>query len=134
MNKKIFNSLLNNCQQIKFEDDVRIYYVWNKNIDRLLKFNKILSCNDKLEFDFNKDTDIYFSQDEKYKNLICDYNKVWSKIGSENRTNHLTTSNLIKRWLKEDKKWKQYTPILLSLPTLTPLKEDKKWKQYTSRL
>jgi len=89
MNKKSFFELLNKCQQVKFEGDDDIYYVWNKDIERLLKINKILLGNDKIEFDFNKDTDIYFYQDEKNKILWCDYTK----------------------GLKEDKKMMQYTPF-----------------------
>jgi len=111
MNKNIFFELLNNCQQVKLKDNDKIYYIWNKDIERLLKFNEILSCNDKIEFDFNKATDIYFTQDKKNKILWCDYDKVWEKIESENISKQLTTSELIKEWLKEDKNLMQYTPI-----------------------
>jgi len=84
----------------------------NKDIDRILKFNKILLGNDKIEFDFNQNTDVYFSQNNKTNTLWCDYAKVWKKITSENISNNLTTSNLIKGWLKKYKKWMQYTPII----------------------
>jgi len=33
MNKKNFFELLNKCQQIKFDDNDVIYYVWNKLVE-----------------------------------------------------------------------------------------------------
>jgi len=37
MNKKRFFKLLNKCQQVKIDDNDNIYYVWSKEIERLLK-------------------------------------------------------------------------------------------------
>jgi len=124
MNEKSFLEILNKCQQININDN--IYYIWNNGIDRLLKFNKILSCNDKIEFELNQDTDIYFRQDEKFKILWCDYDKIWEKIDSENVSNQ-STSELIKGWLKKETKWMQYSPWVSGLATTYLLKEDKKW-------
>jgi len=130
MNKKRFISLLNNCQQIKFVDDVDddIYYVWNKDIERTLKFNKILLGNDKIEFDFNQATDIYFYQNKNTNILWCDYANVWKKIDSENTHNQLTTDDLIIGWLKEDTKWVQTLPAYI-IPFSHKLKKDPKWMQ-----
>jgi len=55
-----FFSLLNKCQQVKYEGNDELYYVLNKDIDRLLKFNEFLSLSNKISLNFNKDTDIYF--------------------------------------------------------------------------
>ena len=109
MDKKQFIYLLNNSLKITLDNrPYSIYYVYNKSIERQLKYNSLFDTNKKIEYSFNK-KDIIFEQDQK-NNLWYDYDKIYLKLIENIEYKDLNINDLISGWLKDDTNWKLYTP------------------------
>jgi hypothetical protein len=144
MNKEKFIYLLNNSQKITLGGKPdSIYYVYNKSIERQVKYNRLFNRNKPINYFFNK-KDILFVQDLKNMHLWYDYDYIYQKL-KENYKD-LDISNLIDGWLKDDTNWKLYsstgwkqpqgglenwklysTDFASPIPTLY----DTNWKLYT---
>jgi hypothetical protein len=103
MNKKQFFYLLNNALKITFDDS--IFYVWNKSIDRQLKYNRIFNRNIPIKYEFNK-KDVFFEQN--MKNIWYDYDKIYLKLQEKSEYEKLDISDLIEKWVVNDNKWNKY--------------------------
>jgi hypothetical protein len=91
MNKQQLVFLYNNSLKITINDyDNSIFFVYNKSIERQLKYNKILNINKQLKYSFNKN-DILFEYNIKDNVLYIDYNKVWHKLNNEYENQNLYT-------------------------------------------
>jgi hypothetical protein len=109
MNKKQFIYLLNNSIKITLDGNPdSIYYVYNKSIERQLKYNRLF--NKTIKYKFNR-KDIIFEQDLKNKRLWYDYEKIYLKLKEYIDYKDLDISDLIDEWLKDDTNWKLYTSI-----------------------
>jgi hypothetical protein len=62
MNKEQFFYLLNNA--LKITIDKSIFYVYNKSIERQLKYNRLFNKNNPIKYKFNE-MDIIFKQNKK---------------------------------------------------------------------
>ena len=130
MNKETFFNLL--FSSIKMTNDNHsniIFYCYNKNIERQLKYKKLFNLNNPINYIFNND-DVLFEQDIKYKKLWINYDKIWTKL--ESKYNNLNTYELIDKWLKDESYWKQYISSISFSVDYLLLKNDTNWKQYTS--
>ena len=107
MTKKQFFYLLNNSLKITIDEySDSIFYVYNKSIERQLKYNSLFNTN-TIKYTFNK-KDILFEQDRK--NLWYDYDKIYRKLKENNEYKNLNINILLKDWLKDDTNWKLYSP------------------------
>jgi hypothetical protein len=107
MDKKQFFYLLNNALKITLDDNSdHIFYVWNKSIERQLKYNSLFNL--PIKYNFNK-KDILFKQDQKNKILWYDYNNILLKLKKNSEYKDIYIYSMIKDWLKSDNYWLQYT-------------------------
>jgi len=107
MDKKHFFFLLNNSFKItidKYPDS--IFYVWNKSIERQLKYNRLFNINKQIKYEFNRN-DVFFEQKKQY--IWCDYDNIYLKLKENIHYNKLNISDMIEDWLKSDNTWKKYT-------------------------
>ena len=106
---KQFIYLLQNSLEITLDDYIdSIFYVYNKSIDRQLKYNRLFNTNKSIIYSFNK-KDILFEQDYKNKYLWYDYYKIYLNLKENIDYKDLNISDLIDGWLKDDINWKLYT-------------------------
>jgi hypothetical protein len=132
MNKKQFFYLLNNVLKITLDDNPNsIFYVWNKSIERQLKYNRLFNSKKQIKYKYNQ-KDILFEQDLKNKKIWYDYDKIYRKINRKNEYKDLNISELIDGWLMDDTNWKLYTSDRHSFLFTSVLKDDTNWKLYTS--
>ena len=130
MTKKEFIYLLENSLKITLDNKPdSIFYVYNKTIDRQLKYNRLFNRN--IKYKFNKN-DVLFEQDQKNKYLLYDYHNIYLKLIENIDYKDLNISDLIDGWLKDDTNWKLYTSISLIKYFQFLLKDDTNWKLYTS--
>jgi len=131
MDKKEFLHIFNNSLKIIINDDSNsIFYVYNKSIERQIKYNRLFNLNKPIKYTLNKN-DIIFEQDIKNKYLWYDYNKIFFKLRENDEYKYLEINDLIKRWLDDDTNWKQYTPRIGYQYFYHQLDDDTNWKQYT---
>ena len=129
MNKKQFFYLLNNALKITLDDNsYSIFYVWNKSIDRQLKYNRLF--NKKIKYKFNKN-DVFFEQNIKDMYLWYNYKKIYLNLEQNNDYKNIDINVLIGEWLKDDTNWKIYTPLIDHVENYVMLKPDTNWKIYT---
>jgi len=134
MDKKDFFHLFNNSLKIIINDDLNsIFFVYNKSIERQIKYNRLFNLNKPIKHNFNKN-DILFEQDIKNKYLWYDYNKIYLKLKENDEYKDLEINNLIKSWLVDETNWNQYTPWFHLAFDNEWLDDDTNWKQYTPRL
>ena len=134
MDKKQFFHLFNNSLKIIIDDNLdSIFYVYNKSIERQIKYNRLFNLNNQIKYTFNKN-DILFEQDINNKYLWYDYNKIFLKLKENDEYKKLIINNLIKSWLDDDTNWKQYTPQNHLSRRTVLLDDDTNWKQYTPRI
>jgi len=108
MNKEQFIYLLNNSFKItidKYPDS--IFYVWNKSIERQVKYNRLFNTNN-IKYKLNK-KDILFEQDLKKMYLSYDYDNIYLKLIENNDHKNLNINTLTEGWLKDDTNWKLYS-------------------------
>jgi hypothetical protein len=133
MNKEQFFFLLNNVLKITLDNNPNsIYYVWNKSIDRQLKYNNLFNVNKQIKYNFNQ-KDILFEQDLKNMYLWYDYDNIYRKIKQKNEYKDLIIKDLISGWLKDDTNWKLYTPSRIE-GFYFLLKDDTNWKLQEKKL
>ena len=131
MDKKQFFHLFNNSLKISINDDLdSVFFVYNKSIERQIKYNRLFNFNKPIKYTFNKD-DILFKQDIKNKYLWYDYDKIYLKLKENTEYKDLKINNLIKSWLDNDTNWKQYTLVKYNGVLESPLVDDTNWNQYT---
>jgi hypothetical protein len=137
MNKKQFFFLLNNAFKITLDGyDNSIFYVWNKSIERQLKYNRLFNRNNTIKYKFNKN-DVFFEQDFKNMDLWYNYEKIYLKLEQYIDYKNIDINvlidinKLIDGWLKDDNNWKVYTPLGTVVITYISLKDDTNWKLYT---
>ena len=112
MNKEKFFYLLNNSLKITINNHPNtIFFVYNKSIDRQLKYNKLFNLNKPIKYIFNKN-DILFEQDLKFKYLWIDYFKIWEKLQQNYKNKNIKI--LIEYWLKHELNWKYNITILFN--------------------
>jgi hypothetical protein len=129
--EKQFFSLLNNTYKITLNEyPDSIFYVWDKSIERQLKYNRLFNTNKIINYSFNK-KDILFKQDLKNKKLWYDHSICkLLKIKEPSKSNYVKINKLIDEWLKNDTNWKLYLSRLYFFEELLEKKMDNKWKQY----
>jgi hypothetical protein len=111
MNKKQFFYLFNNSLKITIDGyDNSIFYIWNKSIDRQLKYNRLFNYKKQIKYKFNQ-KDILFEQDQKNKKLWYDYDYIYLKLKENIDYKDLNISELIDGWLKDDTNWKLYSIV-----------------------
>jgi len=131
MDKKDFFHLFNNSLKIIINDNLdSIFYVYNKSIERQIKYNRLFNLNKPIKYNFNTN-DILFEQDIKNKYLWYDYDKIYLKLKKNNKYKKMIICDLIKSWLVDDTNWNQYTPDCCLGGLMTLLVDDINWKQYT---
>jgi hypothetical protein len=131
MNKKQFFYLFNNALKITIDNKPKsIFYVYNKSIERQLKYNRLFNSKKHIKYEFNK-KDILFEQDLKNMYLWYDYDKIYRKIKQNNEYKDLIIKDLISGWLKDNTNWKLYTPRNWKLLLRLVLKDNTNWKLYT---
>jgi hypothetical protein len=108
MNKKQFFYLLNNSLKITLDEyPDSIFYVYNKSIERQLKYNRLF--NNPIKYKFNKN-DVFFEQDLKNMDLWYNYKKIYLNLEQNIDYKNIDINVLIGEWLKNDTNWKIYTP------------------------
>jgi len=122
MNKNTFFKLLFSSVKMINDDTNLIFYCYNKNIERQHKYNKLFNLNKPINYTFNKD-DIIFKQNTKNRILWINYDKIWTKLESNNEYNELNIYNLIGFWLNNESNWKQYKPATRKFHSIYKLKE-----------
>jgi hypothetical protein len=149
MNKKQFFYLFNNSLKITIDGyDNSIFYIWNKSIDRQLKYNRLFNVNKQIKYEFNQ-KDILFGQDLKNKYIWYNYEKIYLKLKENIDYKDLNINELIDGWLMDDtspswksdnpysdtsplNNWKLYSIGYLRFNATYSLKDDTNWKLYTS--
>jgi hypothetical protein len=102
MNKKQFFYLFNNALKITIDNKPKsIFYVYNKSIERQLKYNRLFNSKKPIKYNFNK-KDILFEHEQKNKYLWYDYKKIYLKLKENNDYKDLDVNDLIDAWLKLD--------------------------------
>jgi hypothetical protein len=97
MNKKQFLYLFNNSIKITLDEKPDyIFYIWNKSIERQLKYNSLFDTNNPIKYSFNK-KDILFEQNQK--NIWYDHDKIYLKLKENNDYKDLNINDLIEGWL-----------------------------------
>jgi len=133
MDKKQFLHIFNNSLKIIINDDLNsIFYVYNKSIERQIKYNRLFNLNNPIKYTFNKN-DILFEQDINNKYLWYDYDKIYLTLKENDKYKYLEINNLIKSWLVDDTNWNQYTPHSTKPGISSALDDDTNWNQYTSK-
>jgi len=134
MTKKEFIYLLQNSFKITLDGyDNSIFHVWNKSIERQLKYNRLFNVNKSIKYSFNK-KDILFEQDLKNMYLWYNHDNIYLKLIENIDYKNLNINTLIDGWLKDDTNWKQYTPNQIIQQFDNVLKDDTNWKQYTPHI
>jgi len=131
MDKKEFFYLFNNSLKIIINDDLNsIFFVYNKSIERQIKYNRLFNLNKSIKYTFNRN-DIIFKQDIKNKYLWYDYDKIYLKLKKNNEYKKMGINELIKSWLVDDTNWKQYIPLCPWEWDNNALDDNINWKQNT---
>jgi len=112
MDKKEFFYLFNNALKITIDDRPNsIFYIWNKSIERQLKYNRLFVSNNQIKYTFNKN-DILFEHDVKNNMYLWyDYDKIYLKLKENSDYKGLNINDLIDDWLKSDKNYKLYPSV-----------------------
>ena len=133
MDKKEFFYLFKNSLKIIINDDLNsIFYVYNKSIERQIKYNRLFNLNKPIKYTFNKN-DIIFKQDLNNRCLWYDYDKIYLKLKENNKYKKIIISNLIKSWLVDETNWEQYMPDFAFSIDFIALDDETNWKQYTPK-
>jgi hypothetical protein len=128
MNKEQFFYLLNNVLKITLDDNPNsIFYVWNKSIERQLKYNRLFNSKKQIKYKYNQ-KDILFEQDLKNKKLWYDYDYIYLKL--KENIDYKNINELIDGWLKDDTNWKLYSIGYIRFNATYSLKDDTNWKIY----
>ena len=128
MNKNDFFNLLFSSVKITVDKyPHKIFYCYNKNIERQIKYNKLFNSNKPIIYKYHKD-DVIFEQDTINKYLWLDYDIWWSINKNLSSYKNLSYSEIITTWLLNSKKiWDQYTPTKFKLFELNDTWIDDTW-------
>jgi len=131
MDKKQFLHIFNNSLKIIINDNSNsIFFVYNKSIERQIKYNRLFNFNKQIKYTLNIN-DILFKQDINNRCLWYDYDKIYLKLKEHNEYKKLKINNLIKSWLVDETNWEQYTLWRFKIAKLIKLDDETNWKQYT---
>ena len=131
MDKKQFLHIFNNSLKIIINDNSNsIFFVYNKSIERQIKYNRLFNFNKQIKYTLNIN-DILFKQDINNRCLWYDYDKIYLKLKEHNEYKKLKINNLIKSWLVDETNWNQYTPLFSLGIRFFKLVDETNWNQYT---
>jgi len=133
MDKKTFFKLLFSSVKMlnsKYPDS--IFYCYNKNIERQLKYNNLLNINKPINYKINSN-DIMFEQDIRNKKLWVDHYKIWDKLLDNPEYKEIGIYDLIDGWLKDESNWKDYTSFSGPIPNISGLNDESNWNKYSTR-
>ena len=129
---KWFWNKLNSCYPVIHKDYPNsIYYFYDEKFIRKIKLCKI---NNTIVTLPDKVTGIcLFEQDNKYKDLLCDYTEIWSFLGNNYTKNYDDIQTLISNILNDNIYLDKYKPSTCTMWNMN-LFEPNKLKIYSAKV